>query len=139
MSPFEFLEARDDKRCSGQAKEEQDAAVEAELAQEQRLQGAVEAGLAEARQRAGESRAPPSMPSPVAAAHAPTSSPDAGPAASKPPEVRRGGHGSAAEAGSNGAAARGEAGDAAADAGRNRASEVLSGGALEGAQTGEGR
>lgn len=51
-------------RVSAQAKEEQDAAIEAELAQQQRLQGAVEAGLAEASRRV----VTPSVPSPVAPA-----------------------------------------------------------------------
>ena len=62
------------KSVSAQAKEEQEAAIEAELAQQQRLQGAVEAGLAEARQRA----VTPSAPAPVAPARAsePSDAPD---------------------------------------------------------------
>ena len=51
-------------RVSAQAKEDQDAAIEAELVQQQRMQGAVEAGLAEASRRV----VTPSVPSPVAAA-----------------------------------------------------------------------
>ncbi len=116
-----------------QAQEREDATVAAEVAQETRLQGAVEAGLAEARQRVpAEPRAAEARPpAPPAAAPAGPSAGarEAGSPASAPAAGGNGRAGGAAQGGLNGAAERG-GGAAAARAGEELGKGAAPSGAL---------